>query len=87
MVSMLMRLMIGWVQMLQTPGSVAACVQLGDVPLARHPGPPLISGLRLTMVSIMLTGAGSVEVSARPILATTEATSGDLLDRRVLLLA
>lgn len=28
------------------------------------------------MVSVMLTGAGSVEVSAREILAVTEATSG-----------
>ena len=34
------------------------------------------SGFRLTMVSVMLTGAGSVEVSAREILATTPATSG-----------
>ena len=34
------------------------------------------SGLRFTMVSVMFTGAGSVEVSAREILATTPATSG-----------
>jgi hypothetical protein len=30
-----------------------------------------------TIVSVMFTGDGSVEVSARPTLATTEATSGN----------
>jgi hypothetical protein len=32
--------------------------------------------LSVTIVSVMLTGAGSVDVSARAILATTSATSG-----------
>ena len=40
-VSMLMRLMIGWVQMFATPGRAVACVQLADQLLARHARPPL----------------------------------------------
>ena len=40
------------------------------------PGRHSDSGFRLTIVSVMLTGAGSVEVSARAIFATTAATSG-----------
>ena len=75
-VSMLMRLMIGWVQMFDTPGKVVAA---SSSPMSRSrviPGRHSDGGLRFTTVSVMLTGAGSVEVSAREIFATTEATSG-----------
>ena len=76
-VSMLIRLMIGWVQMFETPGSVVAT---SSSPISRSrvmPGRHTASGFKLTIVSVMLTGAGSVEVSARAILATTDATSGN----------
>ena len=38
--------------------------------------PPLGGGFRLTIVSIIEKGAGSVEVSARPALPWTRSTSG-----------
>src|SRR5437867_13167593 len=75
-VSMLIRLMIGCVQMFDTPGSVVACSSSAISFSRVIPGRQADSGLRLTIVSVMLTGAGSVEVSAREIFATTEATSG-----------
>src|SRR5512134_3333276 len=37
-----------------------------------------LSGFRITVVSIMENGAGSVEVSARPALPKTRSTSGKL---------
>ena len=37
---------------------------------------PLVLGLNITVVSAMLIGAGSVEVSARPIFPTTISTAG-----------
>ena len=68
--------MIGWVQMLETPGSVVAASN-SPMSFSRFiPGRHAASGLRLTIVSVMFTGAGSVEVSARAIFATTEASSG-----------
>jgi len=76
--------MIGWVQMFETPGRVRA-TSARHQPLARHAGPATPLRLQiLTIVSVMLTGAGSVEVSAarssRPPTPPPE-----LLDRRVLL--
>jgi len=41
-----------------------------------------LSGLRMTVVSIMVKGAGSVEVLARPALPKTRSTSGKV--RRIL---
>ncbi len=76
-VSMLMRLMIGCVQMFDTPGSVVASSS-SPMSFSRViPGRHSRSGLRLTTVSVMLTGAGSVDVSARATFATTDATSGN----------
>ena len=72
-----MRLMIGWVQMFDTPGSVVAA-SISPMSFSRViPGRHSASGLRFTIVSVILTGAGSVEVSAREIFATTDATSGN----------
>ena len=77
-VSMLIRLIIGCVQMFDTPGSVVAWSS-SPMSFSRvMPGRHSRSGFRLTTVSVMFTGAGSVEVSARAIFATTDATSGDL---------
>jgi hypothetical protein len=75
-VSMLMRLMIGWVQMFDTPGSAVAWSSSAMSFSRVMPGRHWDSGLRLMTASVMLSGAGSVEVSARAILATTPATSG-----------
>ena len=76
-VSMLMRLIIGWVQMFATPGMVTA-VSSSPMSCSRViPGRHADGGLRLTTVSVIFSGAGSVEVSARAIFATTEATSGN----------
>ena len=77
-VSMLIRLMIGCVQMLETPGSVVAASS-SPMSFSRvMPGRHAASGFRFTIVSVMFTGAGSVDVSAREILATTDATSGNV---------
>jgi len=76
-VSILIRLMIGCVQMFDTPGSVVAASS-SPISFSRvMPGRHSRGGFRFTTVSVMLTGAGSVEVSARAILATTDATSGN----------
>ena len=75
-VSMLMRLMMGCVQMLATPGKVAAASSSPMSASRVMPGRHCSRGLRATTVSVMLRGAGSVDVSARAILATTMATSG-----------
>ena len=74
--SMLIRLMIGCVQPLRTPGiwsfeSSSAIMSFFVIPF-RH----WFFGLRSTMDSIMLTGAGSVEVSAFPTFPSTCSTSG-----------
>ncbi len=75
-VSMLIRLMIGWVQMFDTPGRVVAASSSAMSCSRVIPGRHWASGLSRTIVSVMLTGAGSVEVSARATLATTMSTSG-----------
>ena len=75
-VSMLIRLMIGWVQILETPGIVAATSSSVMIRSRVIPRRHWLSGFRFTTVSVMLIGAGSVEVSAREIFATTPATSG-----------
>ena len=84
MVSMLMRLMMGCVQMLATPGKVAAASS-SPMSFSRvMPGRHCARGLSATTVSVMLRGAGSVDVSARAILATTMRHLRHLLDRLVL---
>ena len=79
-VSMSMRLMIGIVQMFDTPGSCTArpisARNRSRVIPSRH----WSLGLRCTIVSVMLSGAGSVEVSARATFATTYSTSGNFIN-------
>ena len=69
-VSMSIRLMIGIVQMFDTPGICTArpisARRRSSVMPARH----WSRGLRWTTVSVMFSGAGSVDVSARATLAT-----------------
>ena len=65
--SMSMRLMIGCVQMLATPGHGRGARPARRCSFSRViPGRHWSRGFRCMMVSVMLTGAGSVEVSARP---------------------
>ena len=71
-----MRLRMGCVQIFVTPGmrsfSSSRCMIASFVSPAGH----WSFGLKVTIVSVMLIGAGSVDVSARPIFPTTEATAG-----------
>ena len=74
--SMSMRALIGMVQALVTPGNRMA---RSISPVSRSgvmPGRQASAGLRRIVVSIMLSGAGSVAVSARPTLPNTCSTSG-----------
>ena len=65
-VSMSMRLMIGIVQMFDTPGSWTAAAHLRAEALQRHAGTPLrLAASDARCVSVMFSGAGSVDVSAR----------------------
>ena len=75
-VSMSIRLMIGIVQIVDTPGNCAALLISERSRPSVMPGRHASRGLRCTIVSVMLSGAGSVEVSARATLATTYSTSG-----------
>src|SRR5207247_6604935 len=73
---MSMRLRMGCVQIFVTPGmrsfSSSRCIIASFVSPAGH----WSFGLKVTIVSVMLIGAGSVDVSARPIFPTTEAIAG-----------
>ena len=74
--SISMRALIGMVQALLTPGNCStasiSAMSLSVVMPARHS----LSGFRLTTVSNISKGAGSVAVAARPALPKTEETSG-----------
>ncbi|MGY4348937.1 hypothetical protein ACVWXM_005404 [Bradyrhizobium sp. GM7.3] len=75
--SMSMRALIGMVQAFETPGN---CSALSISAISRSmvmPGRQFSFGLRLTIVSNISEGAGSVAVAARPALPYTEATSGN----------
>src|SRR5437899_654731 len=76
---MSMRLRMGCVQMFVTPGmrsfSSSRCIMASFVWPAGH----WSFGLKVTIVSLMLIGAGSVEVSARPIFPMTDSTATDLM--------
>src|SRR5258708_28388531 len=74
---MSMRALIGIVQALLTPGSWSAAF-ISEIRLSMvTPGLHSPGGFRLTMVSLISTGAGSVAVTARPALPKTEETSGN----------
>ena len=77
--SMSMRLRMGMVQELEMPGIFrAASISLmsfsGVIP-GRHS----LSGLSTMVFSIMVSGAGSVGVRARPALPKTDSTSGNCM--------
>lgn len=67
------------VQLLATPGNRSASSISAMSLSIVIPGRQCSSGLRLTTVSNISIGAGSVAVAARPALPNTEATSGKLL--------
>jgi len=75
--SMSMRALIGIVQALLTPGNCTlasiSAISLSVVMPGRHS----LSGFKLTIVSNISRGAGSVAVAARPALPNTDATSGN----------
>src|SRR3981189_2239170 len=75
--SMSMRALIGMVQALETPGNCndlsISAISLSIVIPGRHS----FSGLRLTTVSNISVGAGSVAVDARPAFPQTDDTSGN----------
>ena len=75
--SMSMRVLMGMVQALVTPGKrmarfISSVSRSGVMPGGRQAA----SGLSWMVVSSMLSGAGSVAVSARPTLPNTCSTSG-----------
>ncbi len=74
--SMSMRLRMGCVQMLVTPGIRSLSSRRARMESLVVPWGHSSLGLKTTVVSAMLIGAGSVEVSARPTLPTTMATAG-----------
>ncbi len=75
---MSIRVLIGIVHAFVRPGKLIArsisAVSDCRVTPSRHS----LSGLRMIVVSIIESGAGSVAVSARPILPKTRSTSGKL---------
>jgi len=76
--SISMRVLMGMTQALVTPGmstvASSSSMSWSSVMPSRHSD----SGLSWITVSIMVSGAGSVAVSARPILPNTRSTSGRL---------
>jgi hypothetical protein len=80
--SMSMRLRIGGIQILVSPGTCTArsssSTSFSGVMPARH----CSRGLNWMVVSNISSGAGSVAVSARPALPKTRATSGTVLIMR-----
>ena len=78
-VNMSIRLMIGIVQMLDTPGICTARPSSARRRSIVMPGRHWLRGFRCTTVSVILSGAGSVDVSARAIFATAYSTSGKVM--------
>ncbi len=80
--SMSMRVLMGMIQALVRPGNWTVASSSSISPSTVMPGRHWSRGLSWIMVSIMVSGAGSVAVSARPILPNTRSTSGSCLIRR-----
>ena len=77
--SMSIRVLIGIVQAFVRPGK-CNCLSISSTSLSIvMPAGHSSCGFSLTIVSIMLKGAGSVAVSARPIFPKTLITSGNVL--------
>ena len=82
--NMSMRVLIGMTQALVTPGRFTRWRISSRIASSVMPGRHSLSGLKVIVVSIMVSGAGSVAVSARPILPNTVSTSGtDLISLSV----
>jgi len=82
--SMSIRVLIGHTQALVTPGSCSRWSSSSLILSMVTPGRHSDSGLSCMTVSIIDSGAGSVAVSARPILPNTVLTSGtDLINLSV----
>ncbi len=64
--SMSVRALIGMVQAFETPGNCSALSSSAIRPSTVKPGRHCCFGLRLTIVSNISVGAGSVAVSALP---------------------
>ena len=80
--SMSMRVLIGITQALVTPGNRTDASSSSMILRVVMPGRHSLCGLSWITVSIMVSGAGSVAVSARPILPNTRSTSGCCLISR-----
>ena len=74
--SISMRFRMGCVQMFVTPGICNLVSSRARMASLVSPLGHCSFGLKVMVVSHMFTGAGSVEVSARPTLPTTMATAG-----------
>jgi hypothetical protein len=74
--------LMGMVQAFVTPGNCSASSISWTSPSKVVPGRHWSAGFNVTVTSIMLNGAGSVEVSARPALPNTRSTSGNAARRR-----
>ena len=77
--SMSIRFLIGGTQMLDSPGTRTARSSSSTSLSIVMPGRHSSRGLNWIVVSIISNGAGSVAVSARPILPKTRLTSGTAL--------
>ena len=80
--SMSSRPLMGMVHAFEMPGSSSAAFISSMSFASSMPGRHALSGLRTMVVSIMVNGAGSVDVLARPALPKTRSTSGNV--RRIL---
>ncbi len=74
--SISMRVRIGCTQALVTPGICTRSSSSAMISSTVMPSRHSLSGFRVMLVSIMVIGAGSVAVSARPTLPKTRSTSG-----------
>ena len=74
--SMSIRVLIGMTHAFVSPGTCTARSSSARMPSGVMPGRHSSRGLKRMTVSIMVSGAGSVAVSARPILPNTWDTSG-----------
>ena len=83
--SMSMRLRMGGIQMLDSPGIFTARSSSSTIFSGVMPGRHCSLGLSFTVVSNISSGAGSVAVSARPALPNTRSTSGTVLIMRLLI--
>ena len=80
--SMSIRVLIGCTHALVTPGNFTRASSSLIMSSKSFPARHSDLGFRVMVVSIIVNGAGSVAVSARPILPKTRSTSGTVLISR-----